>query len=301
MRNSSVTNNEPMGLISTRNILFLLFNVLTLVAYCPFLIKLYSLPLSSADTYSYLLMIPVITAYFIYSERKLIFSDIKYSALSGSIFILAGIVIYFTGKFYQNVLNNNDYLSVLTLSAIVFWFGGFVFFYGLQAFKNMKFPFLFLVFMIPIPSVIIDNLVSFFQKYSAEAAYGLFNMLGVSFVREGMTFHFSKVSVEVAPQCSGIRSSIALFITSIIAGHLFLKTTSRKTVLSLAIIPVTILKNGIRIVTITLLAIYVDMSFLTSGWLHKQGGIVFFAMALILLLPVLLVLRKSEKKVFEKL
>ncbi len=290
-----------LNFANLRNVIFLIFNVVTFTAYYPSLIQLYSLPLSSAATYSYLLMIPVITAYFIYVERKIIFSGIKCSISSGSIFLLAGIGIYFVGKSYQNVLNNNDYLSVLTLSVIVFWFGGFVFFYGLQAFKSMKFPFLFLVFMIPIPIFIIDNVVGFFQKYSAEAAYGIFNMLGVSFVREGMTFHFSKVSVEVAPQCSGIRSSIALFITSIIAGHLFLKTTSRKMVLSLVIIPVTILKNAIRIVTITILAVYVDMSFLTSSWLHKQGGIVFFAMALMILLPVLLALRKSEKKVFEKL
>jgi exosortase/archaeosortase family protein len=54
-----------------------------------------------------------------------------------------------------------------------------------------------------------------------------------------------------------------------------------------------ILKNGMRIVTLTLLAMYVDLSFL-FGKLHRDGGIVFFLLGLLLLLPVLLLLRRGE-------
>jgi exosortase/archaeosortase family protein len=54
-----------------------------------------------------------------------------------------------------------------------------------------------------------------------------------------------------------------------------------------------ILKNGIRIVTLTLLAMYVDPSFL-FGTLHRDGGIVFFLLGLLLLLPVLLLLQHGE-------
>jgi exosortase/archaeosortase family protein len=56
-----------------------------------------------------------------------------------------------------------------------------------------------------------------------------------------------------------------------------------------------ILKNGIRIATLTLLAMYVDPGFL-YGRLHHQGGIVFFLIGLVLLLPVLLFLQRSETK-----
>ena len=59
-------------------------------------------------------------------------------------------------------------------------------------------------------------------------------------------------------------------------------------------LPLSILKNGIRITTLTLLSIYVDPGFLT-GSLHRDGGFVFFLMALALLAPVLLLLQKSEE------
>jgi exosortase/archaeosortase family protein len=53
------------------------------------------------------------------------------------------------------------------------------------------------------------------------------------------------------------------------------------------------IKNGIRIATLTLLAVYVDPSFLT-GKLHHDGGVVFFLLGLLFLLPVLLLLQRSE-------
>jgi exosortase len=100
--------------------------------------------------------------------------------------------------------------------------------------------------------------------------------------------------MEIAKQCSGIRSSLALFITGILAAHFFLKSSWKKAIFILSIIPIAILKNGIRIVTLSLLAIYVDERFLTQGFLHKSGGFIFFAPALTLLGLLLWGLRKSE-------
>jgi len=84
-----------------------------------------------------------------------------------------------------------------------------------------------------------------------------------------------------------------LLLTSLLAGHTFLRTPWTKTVIVLAILPVTILKNGVRIVTLSLLAMHVDPGFL-AGQLHHEGGIVFFLLALVMLAPVLFLLRRSE-------
>jgi exosortase/archaeosortase family protein len=64
-------------------------------------------------------------------------------------------------------------------------------------------------------------------------------------------------------------------------------------VMVLAILPLAVLKNGIRIVTLTLLAIHVDPGFL-SGQLHHEGGIVFFLLSLAMLAPLLFILRRYE-------
>ena len=73
-------------------------------------------------------------------------------------------------------------------------------------------------------------------------------------------------------QCSSIRSSLAMLITSVVAGYLTLPSGWRRVVLIPAVVPITIFKNAVRITTITLLSIYVDGKFLTDSWLHHSRG-----------------------------
>ena len=113
-------------------------------------------------------------------------------------------------------------------------------------------------------------------------------------LRTGLVFALPGLTIEIAEECSGIRSSMALVITSLFAGHLLLRSVWRQAALTVATLPLLLVKNGIRIVTLSLLAIYVDPGFLT-GRLHHQGGIVFLVLALAMLLPVLFWLRRSER------
>jgi exosortase/archaeosortase family protein len=80
---------------------------------------------------------------------------------------------------------------------------------------------------------------------------------------------------------------------SLLSGHFFLKSTGSKILLLLAALPLLIVKNGLRIVTLSVLAIYVDPGFLT-GELHRQGGVVFFLIALGILGLVLRLLQNVE-------
>src|SRR5207245_1945207 len=145
----------------------------------------------------------------------------------------------------------------------------------------------------PIPDFLLNRVIFWLQTGSAEVSYAVFELLGVPIFRTGFVFALPGVTIEVAKECSGIRSSLALLITSLLAGHLFLRSAWRKAALTLATLPLLIVKNGIRIVTLTLLSIYVDPSFLT-GRLHHEGGIVFFILALVILAPVLRLLQMSE-------
>ena len=65
--------------------------------------------------------------------------------------------------------------------------------------------------------------------------------------------------------------------------------------LVIASIPVLIFKNALRIATLSFLAVHVDHRILTSE-LHREGGIPFFVLGLLILYPVLAVLIKSENK-----
>jgi exosortase len=248
-----------------------------------------------SELYSHIILIPIVSGYFIYLKRRIIFSDLEYSYRSGITVITIGMILYFIGTEQVIKLNQNDYLALIIFSAITLLIGGVVLFYGIKSFRFAVFPLLLLFFLTPIPTTAVEKLILLLQMGSTEATHGFFKLTGVPVLREGFTFTLPGMSIEVAKQCSGIRSSIALFITSIIAGQLFLQTGWKKVVLGLSIFPITIFKNRRRIVTFSLLGIYVDPRILGSE-LHKSGGIPFFFVALMLLVPILWWLRRTEKK-----
>jgi exosortase len=150
--------------------------------------------------------------------------------------------------------------------------------------------------MVPIPTVILDALIKVLLIGSADTSFAIFKVLGVPVYRDGFVFELPGLAVEVARQCSGIRSTIGMFITSVIAGYMFLRTGWGRVVLILAIFPITIFKNSVRICSISLLAAYVDKSWITDSWLHSGGGIVFFVLGLIILGAVLLVIQRVERR-----
>ncbi len=140
---------------------------------------------------------------------------------------------------------------------------------------------------------LLSRVVYFLQKGSAEISAFLFGLTPLPVLREGFVFHLPRFSIEVARECSGIRSSIALLVLAILVGHFFLRTWWRQALFVLAGFVVMIVKNGIRIVTLTVLASYVDPGFL-YGNLHREGGVVFFLIGLLLMVPVFWLLQTEE-------
>jgi exosortase len=246
-----------------------------------------------SDYYSHIILIPCVTGYLIYSKKKELLGNPSPSYGIGGILILLGLALYALGFYQAKGLNLNDQVALLVFSAVVFWAGGFLLLYGPDVLRRNPFPFLFLVFMIPIPGALMGKIIYALQVASTEVSEILFRLIGVPYQREGFLFHLPGVSVEVAEVCSGIRSSLALFITSILAGHFFLDRFWKKAVLAVIVFPVTVFKNGIRIITLSLLGAYVDPRFLTGGFLHQSGGFLFFIPALGLLGLALWLLRRQ--------
>jgi len=283
-----------MKFVNKRNITFIFLSIVAiLMIYGP--LKELLRNTDHREYYSHILLIPFIAGYFIYEKRKMLFSNLEYSFLPGIILLTAGILFYIVGREQRAQLNLNDYSSLVTFSGIIFWIGGIVFLYGIKTFKEICFPLLFLAFMIPIPTVLMDRVIYILQAASAEATHLLFKITNIPFSREGFTFHLPGMTIEVAKQCSGIRSSLGLFITGVLAGHLFLKSGWRKVILALLVFPITVFKNGIRITTLSALAIYIDERFITQSFLHHSGGFIFYIPALLLLGAVVWYFRRSEQ------
>jgi exosortase/archaeosortase family protein len=121
----------------------------------------------------------------------------------------------------------------------------------------------------------------------------LFHLSGTPILRAGAVFQLPNITIEVAQECSGIRSSWVLLMTSILAANLFLKTPWRRFALVAFVIPLAILRNGFRILVIGLLCVHRGPQMIHSP-IHSRGGPVFFALSLIPFLFVLWLLRKGD-------
>jgi exosortase len=254
------------------------------------LIALVRLSLTN-DNASHLILIPFLTAGLLFIERRAIFNNLTFHAVGG-IFLCLSVIIVLSVRWAGDMLTPDLRLTGNVVAVVLLWIAGFAFSFGKAAVKSAYFS-LFLFLTVPLPNFLLERIISGLQAGSAEITEVLFNLTGVPVLREGLVFHLARVNIEVARECSGIRSTIALFILALPVVHYRLHSLWKKLFFLACAFFMMILKNGIRIVTLTLLAMYVDPSFL-FGTLHRDGGIVFFLLGLLLLLPVLLLLQRGE-------
>jgi len=289
-----VENNQSSSSLIRPNYLFAILSAAAILSYLKPLISLYSYSLNH-ESASHILLIPLISIYLLYTERKQIFQSTSMSVVTGGTLILAGISVRFLAAPIWDSAEGNDGLVATTLSFVVIWLGVFLLCYGRRVFRAALFPLLFLFLMVPLPEALLDKTIYLLQEGSTDIAVALFKLVQVPVYRQGFILYLPGVSIEVAKECSGIRSSVALLITCLLAAHLFLRSFWKMSFFVLLAVPLAIIKNGIRITTLTLLSMYVDPSFL-HGNLHRDGGFVFFLLALAILAPILLLLQKMERK-----
>lgn len=249
----------------------------------------------SSDTDSHVLLIPFISSILLWLFRKVIFQKSRPSWRGFIALFSLGLFAYVPFWRFGSALPERYSLEIAILSLCCFLFAGFMLFYGAESFRAGLFPLLLLLLTAPLPGFLLDRLIWWLQLGSAEVTSWIFYLTHTPVLRQGMVFSVPGVTIEIAKECSGIRSTIGLMITCLLAGYLLLRTGAARVALLLAALPVLALKNGIRIATLTILSIHVDRGFL-FGKLHRDGGFVFFAIGLFILLPVLLWLQKIESK-----
>jgi exosortase len=127
----------------------------------------------------------------------------------------------------------------------------------------------------------------------------MFRAAGVPVAQDGIRVTIPGLEVEVARECSSIRSSLMLLVTTLVMAHLFLRSWWRKLLLVTAAIPLSVAKNGLRIFVIAELGTRVDPGFL-NGRLHHNGGVVFLAISVVVMVVLLWMLRRTELHVQRK-
>jgi exosortase len=186
-------------------------------------------------------------------------------------------------------------LSANMLAFVVWWMAAFILGFGTRAFRGALFPLCFLLWVVPFPDFLLNPIVSLLQRGSAAAAHLLFLAAGIPVVQHGTLLQIPGLTLEVAPECSSIRSSLILLVTTMVLAQLLLRSFWRKVLLVAVAIPVSVAKNGLRIFVLAALATRVDPSFLT-GRLHRQGGIIFLLVALAAIFSLLWIMRRGEQE-----
>ncbi len=293
---TSQTNSGLQGLGATR--LFAIFAVI--------LVGMHGLPLYRLMRYSlenslwsHILLIPWISMYLAWGKKREIPAAAPAFSLYAGIPLVLGIsalstfwVLRLRGWEFATA----DYLSLTTLAFVSFLCSGAAWIFGPARIRALAFPLAFLIFMVPFPAIVTHRLETFLQHASAEAAALMLGISQTSVLRDGLFFKLPGITIEVAEECSGIRSTLVLFITSLVGAHMFFQSRAHRALLAFAVVPIAIVRNGFRIFTIAMLCVHVSPDMIHS-WIHRRGGPLFFALSLIPFGMLLIYLYRRERTV----
>ncbi|MBT6767461.1 MAG: archaeosortase/exosortase family protein [Opitutales bacterium] len=249
----------------------------------------------NTDLHSHLILIPVASVYFAWikkGELPVATPPNKTLAIATAIAAAALSAYYWTTDF----VSVENGLAASTLAYVLLIIAAALFCFGPNVLRTQSFSLWFLIFFVPMPLIVQDWANTFFQYTSAEVSYQMVKSANISIFRPGpLTFELSTIQIHVAPSCSGIRSSLVLVITSIVAGELFLNSKWKRWFLVLFVIPLAIVRNAFRISTISYLCVHIGPHMI-DHWIHHKGGPFFFGLSLIPFFALLYWLWKKEKQ-----
>jgi len=249
---------------------------------------------SENELHSHIPLIPFVAAYLLVIQRRTLPAATN-SSIGASLMIGAvGCTAIAARMAWSEQLSTTDGLALMALAFVSIVAAGGFLFLGSNWMAASAFPISFLIFIVPMPDAVANALEIISMRASADVAAWLFTITGTPLLRDGEVFALPGIVLRVAQECSGIRSSWVLVITSLLASHLFLKSGWRRIVLVAFVIPLGIVRNGFRILVIGLLCVHVGPQMIDSA-IHHQGGPLFFLLSLGPLFLFLWWLRRREQ------
>jgi exosortase C (VPDSG-CTERM-specific) len=289
------------GVAADQGAVFLRKNFTRFVGYLGVLALVYAAPLVEwirlclkSGLHSHEMLMPLVAGYLIWLDRKALSSVPKPS--NGWTLAFSGIALALVLLSFSLPFTPGDRLALRIASFLAAGVAGAMHFFGSDFLRRIVYPVSMLVFMIPIPKVVVDGSEVLLQHMSAEAADIILGFTGMPFFRSGLDFHIANsVPLSVAPECSGMRATLVLFITSLLAAYMFLRSRWRRTILVALVLPLGVARNGFRIATLAVLCSRNGPEVLDS-WIHHKGGQLFFALSLVPLFAVLWWMMRQEAK-----
>ncbi len=237
--------------------------------------------------FSHGFLIPIVSFYFVYERRKELSALNRSSNWIGLPLFLFGIVLLLLGNLAT------EYFT-MRFSILVVLGGVILFLLGREFFKTLLFPIVFLIFMIPIPSVLMDRITFPMQLFASKVAAKSLYLVGIPALREGNIILLANTSLEVAEACSGIRSLISLLALSVVFAYFSQKTTLKRVLLVLSTFPIAIIANAARVTGTGILAHHYGDK-VAQGFFHGFSGWILFVVAFACLFLLGAVLSRMKK------
>ena len=238
--------------------------------------------------FSHGFFVPAFAGFILWQNRaRLTQMEVAPSAW-GLLLILFALCVLVLGVFGAELFLSR--VSLLLLSA-----GLIVFFLGWHWFREVLFPWAFLIFMIPIPVIVLSQITFPLQILASKTAATTLAFAGVPVLREGNLINLPAMQLEIAEACSGIRSLLSLTTLAIMYGYLLETRIWIRIALALASIPIAVAANGLRIFGTGMLVQYWDPD-KAEGFFHLFSGWLIFVVSLAMLFLVHRLLRLISGK-----
>lgn len=228
--------------------------------------------------YSHGILIPIASLFFLWQKKEDLLKQKIITSNAGMILIVIGLLLHFAG-----VMIKLYFLSGISLIMLIA--GLVLYFLGKDIFKKAIFPIVYLIFMIPLPLVLISNIVLRMKLFAAQMSTIVLNKIGFEAVREGNIITMANSILEVGAPCSGLRSLISLMAFGAAFAYLSGDNLIKKWIIFFSAFPVAIGANIFRITLLGWVSEVYGMK-ASQGWIHDFSGYLLFAIAAVGLLIV---------------
>jgi exosortase len=237
--------------------------------------------------YSHGFLVLPICIFLFYRNRKKLSFPAK-PAICGIVLLVLGCFGLILGVAASEFFSTRVSLILATTGIALYYLGW-------ANFKIVWFAFIFLFFMIPIPSIVYYSATLPMQLFATKVTNVLLQMVGVPSFRQGNIIHLPAYALEVSEACSGLRSLATLLTLGALMGNLTLPGKIRPIILFLGAIPIAIIINIFRLFMIGIGA-YAISTRLAEDFLHQLSGILVFILALILMMLLAGLLRWKRSR-----
>ena len=247
-----------------------------LVLYLPTYYRL-SQTIWTQDEYIHSPMVLVGTIWLLWRQRETLYESPQPThPIVGSILLGLGLFLYVLGRSGEIFLFEVGSQIPVLLGALILTLGA-------KGARAMWFPLLFLVFMIPLPSFVVDMMTNPLKQQISALAENILYATGYPIARDGVVLTIGSYQLMVADACSGLNSMFSLSAMGLLYLYLLHYPSKLKNALIIvSILPIAFIANLIRVITLVLVTYHFGDA-AGQGFLHGFAGIVLFAAALLLL------------------